>query len=342
MSKYKDAGVDIDKADSFIEKIKPIVSKTFSKDVLTGIGGFGALFSISNEYEHPVLISSTDGVGTKLEIAKLCNNHKTIGLDLVAMCVNDIIVAGAKPLFFLDYFSTGKLNVDVAVDVVKGIADGCKESSCSLIGGETAEMPGLYLQDDYDLAGFTVGIADRNSIIDGSNIKVGDKLIGIPSSGIHSNGYSLVRKICFEELNLVVGDYITELKCTLGEELIKPTKIYVNTILKLTKKFSINGIVHVTGGGLTDNVPRVLPKGCSVTVYKDSWFKQPIFEFLKEKGRVSEEDMLRTFNCGIGMIIIVPNEEVLVIRKHLANNNESNFVIGEVTATDGLSQVTYS
>ena len=341
-SRYAESGVDIDKANDFIEKIKPLVSATFQRGVLTGIGGFGGLFALGGDrYKDPVLVSSTDGVGTKLKIAELCNKHDTIGIDLVAMCVNDIAVSGAKPLFFLDYLSTGSLDVDQATDVVKGIAKGCEIAKCSLIGGETAEMPGMYSAGQYDLAGFTVGIAERNEIIDGSEIRAGDKLIGLSSSGIHSNGYSLVRKVCFEELGMGVDDHVEELGVTLGEELLRPTRIYTETILNLVKNFTIGGLVHITGGGFTDNIPRILPSGSKVHVYKGSWPQNPIFKFLQEKGNITLDEMYRTFNCGIGMVMVVGAKDVDDIMLQLAALGESAHVIGEISArkSDTESQV---
>lgn len=342
-SRYAESGVDIDKANDFVSNIKPLVSSTFRRGVLTDIGGFGGLFALGGDrYKDPVLVSSTDGVGTKLKIASLCNKHDTIGIDLVAMCVNDIVVSGAQPLFFLDYFSVGKLELDVATDVVKGIAQGCEISKCSLIGGETAEMPGLYKEGDYDLAGFVVGIAERDKIIDGSEIKVGDKLIGLTSSGIHSNGYSLVRKICFEELGLSVGDEVDELGCTLGEELLRPTRIYVETLLNLFKNFKVRGLIHVTGGGFTDNIPRVLPKGTKATIQNGSWPILPIFDFLQKNGKISVDEMFRTFNCGIGMILIIDSRAVDDVTQQLIALGESPHIIGEVAARkEGEEPVEY-
>ena len=332
-SRYAESGVDIDKGNQFISNIKPLVAATFRRGVLTDIGGFGGLFAIGGDrFNDPVLVSSTDGVGTKLKIASLCNKHDTIGIDLVAMCVNDIVVSGAQPLFFLDYFSIGKLDLNVATDVIRGIAKGCEIAKCSLIGGETAEMPGLYQEGDYDLAGFVVGIAERDKIIDGSEIKVGDKLIGLTSSGIHSNGYSLVRKICFEELGLSVTDHVDELGCTLGEELLRPTRIYVETLLNLFKNFKIRGLIHITGGGFTDNIPRVLPKGTKVNIEKGSWPVLPIFDFLQKNGGISGEEMFRTFNCGIGMVLIVDSRTVDDVTQQLIALGESPYVIGEVAA----------
>jgi phosphoribosylformylglycinamidine cyclo-ligase len=300
---------------------------------LTDIGGFGGLFSLSGfQFSDPVLVASTDGVGTKLNIAKLCNKHDTIGIDLVAMCVNDIAVSGAKPLFFLDYIALGKLDLEVATDVVRGIAKGCEISMCSLIGGETAEMPGLYAEGDYDIAGFVVGIADRDKIIDGSEIKVGDKIIGLASSGLHSNGYSLARKIFFEELGLTVKDTVTELGCTVGEELLRPTRIYSETILNLIKNFKISGLVHVTGGGLIDNIPRILPQGSRAIIHRNSWPTPPIFTFIQEKGNVDSREMCRTFNMGIGMVVIVDDELVEDIMPQLTALGETPFLIGEIAA----------
>lgn len=334
-SRYAEAGVDIDKGNEFVHRIKNIVSKTHGRGVLTDIGGFSGLFAIGNAgFEDPVLIASTDGVGTKLTIAKLCNKHDTIGIDLVAMCVNDVVVSGAKPLFFLDYFSISKLDIDLATDVVKGIADGCKLAACSLIGGETAEMPGLYQPGDYDIAGFVVGIAERDDIIDGSDIRVGDKIIGLASSGLHSNGYSLVRKICFEELQLSVDEQIIELGCTLGEELLRPTRIYVESVLKTLRHHKINGLIHNTGGGFIDNVPRVLPAGCKAIIDPSAWPLPPVFKFLQEKGNVSREEMFRTFNMGIGMMALVNDEQVEDVLQQFEAFGEKPYVIGEILATD--------
>jgi len=340
-SRYAEAGVDIDKANDFIDRIKPIVSATFQRGVLTDIGGFGGLFALGGDrFTDPVLVSSTDGVGTKLKVAELCDKHDTIGIDLVAMCVNDIVVSGARPLFFLDYFSVGSLDIDQATDVVRGIAKGCEIAKCSLIGGETAEMPGLYRPGEYDLAGFTVGIAERNELIDGSDIKVGDKLIGLASSGIHSNGYSLVRKVCFEELGLGVDDHVEELGCALGEELIRPTRIYTETVLNIIKNFKVGGLVHITGGGFIDNIPRVLPGGCKAVIYHDSWDVPPIFTFLQDKGRIPATEMCRTFNCGIGMVLVVDAKIVDDVLLQLKALGESAFVIGEVAARrDGDREV---
>lgn len=334
-SRYAEAGVDIDKGNEFVHRIKKIVGETHGRGVLSDIGGFSGLFAIGNAgYEDPVLIASTDGVGTKLTVAKLCGKHDTIGIDLVAMCVNDVIVSGAKPLFFLDYFSISNLDIDLAVDVVKGIAKGCKISGCALIGGETAEMPGLYQPGDYDIAGFVVGIAERDSIIDGSDIRVGNKIIGLASSGLHSNGYSLARKICLEEMNLSVEDHIKEFGCSLGEELLRPTRIYVDSILKTLRNHKINGLVHNTGGGFLDNVPRILPAGCKAIIDPEAWPIPPVFSFLEKNGKVSREEMFRTFNMGIGMMALVDDDTVEDVLQQFEAFGETPYIIGEIEATD--------
>ena len=328
---YKDAGVDIDKGDSFVQAIKPMVESTFRPEVMTKIGGFAGCFSLNPErYKKPLLVSSTDGVGTKLKIAFLMDRHDTVGIDLVAMCVNDIVVAGARPLFFLDYFATSKLDLERGTKVVSGIVKGCTEAECSLIGGETAEMPGLYKEGEYDLAGFVVGIVEDAQLIDGSSITVGDKLVGIASSGLHSNGFSLVRKIILEDHKLSLDKRFEEIGEVLGEELLKPTKIYVKTILNLIRDFKIGGIAHITGGGITGNLPRVIPKGSKAIVRKGTWEIPPIFAFLKEKGDIPEEEMLRTFNNGIGMILVVRPKEVEDILSRLNTMGEKASIIGEI------------
>jgi len=339
-SKYSEAGVDIDKGNAFVKEIKDIVSTTHQPGVLNNIGGFSSLFALdTQEYKNPVLVSSTDGVGTKLAIAGLCNKHDTIGIDLVAMCVNDIIVGGAKPLCFLDYFSVGKLELDVATEVVKGIAEGCKQSLCSLVGGETAEMPGLYQPGDYDLAGFAVGVVDRETIIDGSGVKPGNKIIGLASSGLHSNGYSLVRKICLTDLRLKVDDYIEELGCTLGEELLRPTRIYVQSVLEVLKDFQINGIIHNTGGGFIDNIPRILPQNCKAVINTSSWSLPAIFSFLENKGEVPNDEMYRTFNMGIGLMAIVDYSQAQDTLKRFEELGEKASIIGEIVEISGDDDV---
>ena len=333
---YKDAGVNIEQGDAFVQAIKPMVESTFRPEVLTKIGGFAGCLSLNLErYKKPILVSSTDGVGTKLKIAFMLDRHDTVGIDLVAMCVNDIIVAGAKPLFLLDYFATSKLDNDKAMKVVSGIVKGCMEAECSLIGGETAEMPGFYKPGEYDLAGFAVGIVEDAHLIDGSGVTVGDKLIGIASSGLHSNGYSLVRKLLLDQYKMDLDKRVEEIGEVLGDELLRPTRIYVKTVINLIRDFNISGIAHITGGGITGNLPRMIPKGCKAIVQKGAWDIPPIFSFLEEKGRISEEEMLRTFNNGIGMILIVRHKEVEDILARLHNLGERAFIIGEVGKTEG-------
>lgn len=330
-SKYSEAGVDIDKGNEFIEQIKDVVASTHQRGVLGGIGGFSSHIAIdTTKYSKPVIVNSTDGVGTKLVVAHLCNRHDTIGIDLVAMCVNDLIVGGASPLCFLDYFAVGKLDLEIAKEVVSGIAEGCRQAQCSLVGGETAEMPGLYKEKDYDLAGFVTGIVDRDSIIDGSDIRAGDKIIGLASSGLHSNGFSLVRKICFTDNDLKVDDYVKELGTTLGDELLRPTKIYVQSVKNVLKNFPINGMVHNTGGGFIDNIPRILPKGCKAVINKNSWDVPPIFPFLQKLGEIPEEEMYRTFNMGIGLLAIVDDTKASDISHHFKAVGEKSYIIGEI------------
>ncbi|UCF90029.1 MAG: phosphoribosylformylglycinamidine cyclo-ligase [Desulfobacterales bacterium] len=328
---YADAGVDIDKASDLIQTISKIAKETPRSGVIGDIGGFGGLFSLNvANLERPVLVSSTDGVGTKLKIAFMLDKHDTIGIDLVAMCVNDIIVQGAKPLFFLDYLSVGQLDSQRAADIIRGIGEGCKEAKCALIGGETAEMPGMYQPNEYDLAGFVVGIVDNAKIVDGTEIRVGHKIIGIASSGLHSNGYSLVRKICFDVLKLKIDTYIPELGKSIGEELLTPTRIYAAAIQRLLKDLPIHGLAHITGGGLAENILRITPKTCNILIQKESWDVPPIFPFLQEAGQVSEHEMMRAFNNGIGMVAIVPEHSAQDTLQQLEAMNEKAFVIGEI------------
>jgi len=328
---YADAGVDIDKADEFVGNIKKIAKQTFRSGVISEIGGFGGMFSLNmTSMESPVLVSSTDGVGTKLKIAFMLEKHDTVGIDLVAMCVNDIVVQGAKPLFFLDYLSMGKLETKIATDVITGIGEGCRQAGCALIGGETAEMPGFYKDNEYDLAGFVVGLVENSKIIDGSEIHVGDQLIGISSSGLHSNGYSLVRKICFEILGLRVDHYVPEFGKTIGEELLTPTRIYSETIHRIIKDLPIFGLAHITGGGMTENIIRVIPEGCGVVLHQNSWDIPPVFEYLQKAGNISEKEMMRTFNNGIGMVAVVHEKHTQEILDRLIAMKERAFVIGEV------------
>jgi len=330
-STYKDAGVDIDAGNTFVKLIKPLVKATSRPEVIADIGGFGGLFSLNtNKYKNPVLVSGTDGVGTKLKLAFMADKHDTVGIDLVAMCVNDIVVQGAEPLFFLDYLATGKLEPEKAALIVKGIAEGCTMAGCALIGGETAEMPGFYADGEYDLAGFTVGVVERDKIIDGSTITVGNKLIGLASSGIHSNGYSLARKVIFDTLGLTIDSPLPGLGKSVAEELLTPTRIYVKSILNLRRDFRINGVAHITGGGLLENIPRVLPNGCKAVIRKNSWEVPSIFTLLQEAGNIDETELFRTFNCGIGMVLAVPESESEEVLIRLSGLNERAFVIGEV------------
>jgi phosphoribosylformylglycinamidine cyclo-ligase len=328
---YADAGVDIDKADNLVDDIKKIAQQTSRSGVIGDIGGFGGLFSLNtSNMESPVLVSSTDGVGTKLKIAFMMSKHDTIGIDLVAMCVNDIVVQGAKPLFFLDYLSMGKLETKIATDVISGIGEGCRQAGCALIGGETAEMPGFYRENEYDLAGFAVGVVENSKIIDGSGIRVGDKLIGISSSGLHSNGYSLVRKICFEILKLKIDTHIPELGKTIGEELLTPTRIYSQTVHSIIKDLPVFGLAHITGGGITDNIIRVIPEQCNVVMRKHSWDVPPVFTYLKQAGNISEREMMRTFNNGIGLIAVVHEKGSQEVLDRLIAMKEKAFIVGEI------------
>jgi phosphoribosylformylglycinamidine cyclo-ligase len=328
---YADAGVDIDRANDLIRTIKSIASHTPRTGVMGEIGGFGGLFSLNlANIERPVLVSSTDGVGTKLKIAFMMDKHDTIGIDLVAMSVNDVVVQGAKPLFFLDYLAMSCLRTAVAADIIKGIGEGCRQANCALIGGETAEMPDIYHDNEYDLAGFAVGLVDNSRIIDGSEIRVGHKLIGISSSGLHSNGYSLARKICFDVLKLSIDAYVPDLGKTLGEELLTPTRIYSETVLMLIRDLPIHGLAHITGGGISENVVRILPRSCKVLVRKGSWPIPPVFEFLQDAGNVSDAEMMRTFNNGIGMIAVVPEQAAQDVMERLNGAEVQAFLMGEV------------
>ncbi|UCD90612.1 MAG: phosphoribosylformylglycinamidine cyclo-ligase [Desulfobacterales bacterium] len=328
---YADAGVDIDKASGLVESIKKIAQQTPRSGVMGEIGGFGGLFSLNiGNLTSPVLVSSTDGVGTKLKIAFMTGTHDTVGIDLVAMCVNDIIVEGAKPLFFLDYLSMGKLDTDTAIAVVTGVGEGCRQAGCALLGGETAEMPGLYKDNEYDLVGFVVGIVENSKIIDGTEIRVGNQIIGIASSGLHSNGYSLVRKVCFDVLKLDVDTYVPDFGQTVGAELLTPTKIYSDTLHPIIRDGPIFGMAHITGGGITDNILRVIPEGCGILMHKNSWEIPPVFKFLREAGNIAEPEMMRTFNNGIGFVAIVPEDFTQEVVERLIAVNEKAYVIGEV------------
>lgn len=337
---YADSGVNIDEGNKTVGFIKNLANKTYSKDVISGIGGFNGLFSIPKGYKDPILVSSTDGVGTKLKLAFMSGKHNTIGIDLVAMCVNDIICSGAKPLFFLDYFGCGKLSANTAKEVIKGITEGCKQSQCVLIGGETAELPGFYKNEEYDLAGFVVGIVDRKKIITGKNIKPGDILIGVESSGLHSNGYSLARKAIFD-----IGEYDffsthPKLKKSVGDTLLAPTIIYSNLIQKLLLKFKIKGIANITGGGLTENIPRIFPKNISCRIDLNAWKRSSVFNLIQEIGNIDDMEMLRTFNNGIGLVLVVSKVEEKNIISEIKKNKLKSFKIGEVIK--GKQEVLYS
>ncbi len=328
---YKDAGVDIEAGERLVDLIKPFAKRTFTPNVLAGIGGFGAGYLLPEGYSEPVLVSGTDGVGTKLKVAQMANVHDTVGIDLVAMCVNDILTVGAKPLFFLDYFATGKLSVSVAADVIKGIAKGCEIAGCSLIGGETAEMPDFYPEGEYDIAGFVVGIVERENFITGSEVKEGDVILGLSSSGIHSNGYSLVRKLFFEVLGYKIDDTVKELgEKRVYELLLEPTRIYVKSVQRLLESVKVKAMAHITGGGIPGNLVRVLPNGLEAEVYKGSWEVPDIFKFIEEKGNIPEEEMFRTFNMGIGYAVIVGQEEVPEAVKVLSESGERVYQIGKV------------
>ncbi len=328
---YKDAGVNIDAGNEFVKLIKPLVKATSRPEVMAEIGGFGGLFSLNaSKYKNPVLVSGTDGVGTKLKVAFMADRHDTIGIDLVAMCVNDIVVQGAEPLFFLDYLATSKLDPARAADIVKGISAGCIQAGCALIGGETAEMPGFYAEGEYDAAGFAVGVVERENVIDGSSVTVGNRLIGIASSGLHSNGFSLARKVIFDLMGLGIGDALPGLGKTVADELLTPTKIYVKTVLNLLRDFPVKSISHITGGGLVENVPRSLPNGCKAVINRSSWQWPDVFKLLQDRGSIETDEMLRTFNCGIGMVLAVPETDVEEILIRLSGLNEPACVIGEV------------
>jgi phosphoribosylformylglycinamidine cyclo-ligase len=326
---YKDAGVDIDAGDALVERIKPLAKATMRPEVLTGIGGFGAVVEIAKKYREPVLISGTDGVGTKLKLAFQLNKHDTVGIDLVAMSVNDILVQGAEPLFFLDYFATGKLELDTAEAVIRGIAEGCRQAGCALIGGETAEMPGMYADGEYDLAGFAVGVAEKTRLIDGSTIQPGDAVLGLASSGCHSNGYSLVRKLVERSGADLRADFHGR---TFGEVLLAPTRIYVRPLLSLMEKLPVKGMAHITGGGLTGNIPRVLPEASAVVLKRSAWQWGPLFDWLQSSANIDSAEMYRTFNCGIGMVIVVAREHAEAAISHLAGAGERVSPIGEVVA----------
>ena len=327
---YKDAGVDIEAGNQLVERIKPMVARTMRPEVLAGLGGFGGLFELPpDRYQHPVLVSGTDGVGTKLKLAQMLGEHRTIGIDLVAMCVNDVIVQGAEPLFFLDYFATGKLDNEVAAAVISGIASGCEQAGCALIGGETAEMPDMYPPGEYDLAGFNVGVVERDQLIDGSAINHGDLLVGLAASGPHSNGYSLIRRV-IEHSGADLAETFAE--TTLGEALLRPTQIYVKAVLDIMSATSVHGMAHVTGGGLQENIIRVVPEQFGIEVDTGNWHQPAIFDWLQREGNIAALEMLTTFNCGIGYVLIVAADQAQAVIDVAAQHQLPGFCIGRITA----------
>jgi phosphoribosylformylglycinamidine cyclo-ligase len=338
---YKQAGVDIEAGNEAVERMKKHVKRTFRPEVLTDLGGFGALFRLdTSKYQKPVLVSGTDGVGTKLKLAFAMDKHDTIGIDAVAMCVNDVVVQGAEPLFFLDYLACDKVVPEKIEAIVKGIADGCAQAGCSLIGGETAEMPGMYAEGEYDIAGFTVGVADESRLITGADVAPGDVLIGIASSGVHSNGFSLVRKVLLADHGMSLDQHVDALGKTLGEELLTPTKIYVKPILTLLEEYDIKAMAHITGGGFTENIPRVLPEGTQAVIDMGSWPVLPIFSLVQQLGGIAPADMYRTFNMGIGMVLVVKQEDAVGVIEKLQKLGEQPYLIGQIRA--GERKVAYN
>ena len=335
---YKDAGVDIEAGNQLVERIKSVAKATKRPEVTSNLGGFGAMFELPTGFKQPVLVSGTDGVGTKLRLAIDAGIHDKVGIDLVAMCVNDLLVQGAEPLFFLDYYATGKLDIDTAASVITGIGDGCKQSNCSLIGGETAEMPGMYEGEDYDLAGFCVGIVEKSEVIDGSQVKKGDQLIGLGSSGPHSNGYSLIRKIIEVSGADLNQDFNGK---PLAETLLEPTRIYVKSVLKLIKEVNVKALSHITGGGLLENIPRVLPADACAQIDQSSWNKPVIFDWLQEKGNVTQNEMYKTFNCGVGMVLVISADELDKALSLLNEYGEQAWLLGEITEMADSEQVTF-
>jgi phosphoribosylformylglycinamidine cyclo-ligase len=340
---YKNSGVDIRAGAEFVQKVRKMARSTERPEVVGSIGGFGGLFRLdARKYKNPVLVSSTDGVGTKLKVAQAMDRHDTVGIDLVAMCVNDVIVTGADPLFFLDYIAMGKLKPEIPVNIVRGIVRGCKIAGCSLIGGETAEMPSFYSGGEYDLAGFAVGVVEKRRMIDGHRIKRGDVLVGLPSSGLHSNGYALARKVIFVTIGLKVSDRLPDSLKTVGEELLTPTRIYVKIIKEALKRVKIKGLAHITGGGLTGNIPRILPQGLSVRVYPGNWPVPAIFKLLADKGGIESDEMYRVFNMGIGMVMVVAPSATGQLMRTLSRLDEKAYLMGEVVRSGRMSRVVYA
>lgn len=334
---YKQAGVNIEAGYEAVSRMKKHVQKTTRAGVLGGLGGFGGMFDLSVlNLQEPVLVSGTDGVGTKLMIAFMMDRHDSIGIDAVAMCVNDIVVQGAEPLYFLDYIACGEAAPEKIEAIVKGVADGCQQAGCALVGGETAEMPGLYGQDEYDLAGFAVGACEKSQLITGEAIKAGDVLIGLSSSGIHSNGYSLVRKVFLQDAKWSLTDFVEELGCTLGEELLRPTRIYVKPVLKAMEKFQLKGLAHITGGGFIENIPRMLPEGLGAELSEKNWKVPPVFQLISSLGQIDHKEMYNIFNMGIGMVIAVSREDAPGLLKHFSENGETAYEMGVVTDKEGI------
>ena len=328
---YKSSGVDIDAGNLFVDLIKPLAKSTSNKQVLGKLGGFSGAYALPNKYKNPILLAAADGVGTKLKIAFMTGKFNTVGIDLVAMNVNDVVTCGAEPLFFLDYIATSKLTVKEGVDIVKGIVAGCKQAGCVLLGGETAEMPGFYKKDEFDLAGFVVGIVDKDKVIDGSSVKPGDAVIGLASSGLHSNGYSLARKVLLGRNKYKLSDKPKPLRRSLDKELLEPTRIYVKTILDINNKYDLKAAAHITGGGLLENIPRVLPKGCAVEIDSSAWRMPAIMKLIMQEGNIDLTEMYRTFNCGIGMVLVVDSKNSSKVLRRLKTLGEKAYLIGEVS-----------
>ena len=344
MTTYRDAGVDIQRGDEFVKRIGPLVRSTFRPEVMGDLGGFGGLFRFPSErYREPILVSGTDGVGTKVKLARMMNRHDTIGIDLVAMCVNDILVSGAEPLFFLDYLATGHLEIDVAEALVKGIAEGCRQAECALIGGETAEMPSCYPDAEYDLAGFAVGVVERSEMLGKDKIRAGDVVIGVGSSGLHSNGYSLARRVLFEEQGWTPERPVPELSEQLGEALLRPTIIYVKLVKALIGKTRLHGLGHITGGGITGNVPRILPEKTRVIIDRKSWEPPSLFNVIQQAGKIDQEEMFKVFNMGVGLVIVATSEEAASIMGTIQEQGMAGWVIGEVgSCSSSDPKLTYS
>jgi phosphoribosylformylglycinamidine cyclo-ligase len=343
MATYRDAGVDIDRGDEFVHRIGPLVRRTFRPEVIGGLGGFGGLFRFPSErYQEPILVSGTDGVGTKVKMATLMGKHDTIGIDLVAMCVNDIVVSGAEPLFFLDYLATGHLDVDVAEAIIKGIVEGCRQAECALIGGETAEMPSCYPPGEYDLAGFAVGVVERGKMLGAEKVRPGDVLVGVASSGLHSNGYSLARRVCFEGQGWTPETLIPDLQGTIGEALLTPTRIYVKLVKALLAQEALHGVAHITGGGLTGNVPRVFSEQCQAVIHRRNWQPPPVFGVLQGVGGIEREEMYRVFNMGIGLVLMCASDRVSAVLSTVAEQGMTGWLIGDIQVRgQGASPLEY-